>query len=104
MVPSRFHVPPKPLKLGGLSHSVCCVPSARSIFFSLPPAANAIERLSGDQKGKLLASSVPGSGRAVKEPSGRNQICLFPSTKETKTRLWPSGEIASWLKPATFSG
>ena len=47
--------------------------------------------------------SVPGSGRAVKEPSGRSQSWDLPSMTALNTRLRPSGEIAG-PKVAAFSG
>jgi len=47
IVPSGPHVPPRPLA----SASVCGDPPPMSIRFSLPPAKNPTERLSGDQNG-----------------------------------------------------
>src|SRR5262245_10655525 len=48
MIPSRFHVPPRPI---GASQSVWGGPPEASILFSLPPAKKPRKRLSGDQKG-----------------------------------------------------
>jgi len=62
-----------------------------------------MERLSGDQKGKLLVPSVLGSGRVVRESSGRSQSWFLPSTSALNARLRPSGEIVIWPKVA-FSG
>src|SRR5262245_38488435 len=82
-----LHVPSLPGRL----HTTCVGPPAAEIFLSFPSAKNAMFLLSGDQNG-LLASSVPGSGWAVEEPSGRVQSCVFPSTVAINTILLPSGE------------
>lgn len=55
IVPSSPHAPPRPF---GASHSVTPAPPATAIFFSLPPAKNAIHCPSGEKNG-LSASSVP---------------------------------------------
>src|SRR5438093_12564541 len=55
ITPSLFHAPPR-------------ITPGISIFFSLPPSANAIDRLSGDHNG-YSALSVPRTGRAVAESS-----------------------------------
>ena len=66
---SRFHVPPS--GPGAVSTSVFMEPSPISIRLSLASAKKAIDRLSGDQNGDI-ACSLPGSGRACEESSGRN--------------------------------
>ena len=68
-------------------------PLARSIRFNTPPAVNPTDRLSGDQNGNR-APSVPASGRASCESSGRSQS-RGGSCPAWKTTLRPSGEIAS---------
>src|SRR5437870_10097843 len=100
ITPSRFHVPPREKVT---LHKVCAGPPVTSIFFSLPPAKNPMKRLSGDQKGRV-ASSVPESGCALIESSGRIHKRVFPEASvATKARRSPSGEIAKEPKLA-FSG
>ncbi len=60
IVSSSAHVPPRPL---GASHSVTAAPPVTAIFFSLPPAKNAIHWPSGEKNG-LAAPSVPASAAA----------------------------------------
>ena len=79
MSPSRFQAPPRTET--GASQIVCGRPPAGSIFLSLPPASNAMNRLSGDQKGGVSAPSVPGRGRGSRESIARIQ----------RTRVRPSG-------------
>ena len=69
MTLSRLQAPPRPW---GASHNETGGPPATGIFFSFPPAKKAMNRLSGDQKGKL-AESVPGSGCAATAPIGLTQ-------------------------------
>src|SRR5260370_7641135 len=89
--PSRFQVAPRGT---AALHKVCAGPPVTSIFFSLPPAKNPMKRLSGDQKGRV-ASSVPESGCALIESSGRIHKRVFPDASvATKARQTPSGEIA----------
>src|SRR5258706_2940611 len=100
MVPSRFQVRSKPfLTPNCMSQRDCTVPSARSIFLSLPPVAKATDRLSGDQNGKPWTLSVPGITRAVNEFNGRSHSWGLPSVMAEMTRLRPSGEIAICPKP-----
>src|SRR5687768_9706524 len=91
MTPSALHVPP----LAGASHKSIGAPPAKSSRFSFPSAKNAMDRLSGDQKGSA-APSVPGSAVAVKEFKGRNHssdlISSGSAARYTSKR--PSGEIA----------
>ena len=62
--------------------------------FTLPPTKNAIDRPSGDQNGKSPLS-VPASGRAVIESSGRSQSDgAWPPTVRRNTIALPSGETA----------
>ena len=75
MTPLRLQLPPRPR---GASASVSTGPPPASIFFSLPPAKNATDRLSGDQKGNV-APSVPASGWAVNPSSERIHKDWFPS-------------------------
>src|SRR5438128_3549048 len=49
MTPSRLHVPPRPERI---SQRLWGGPPEASIFFNFPSAKKAINRLSGDQKGK----------------------------------------------------
>jgi hypothetical protein len=67
---SRLQLPPPPF---GASHSTIGGPPAISTFFSLPPAKNPMNRLSGDQNGKD-PPSVPGIGLAARVATGRSQI------------------------------
>ena len=60
---SRLRDSSEPSAPFGASQIVCGGPPAMSTFFSLPPAKNARNRLSGDQNGRSTPS-VPGSGRA----------------------------------------
>ena len=91
--PFLLQVPPRPAPA---SQRVNAGPPARSIFFSLPSAKNAMERLSGDQKGST-APSVPVSARAESESRSRTQSWSLPSSVATKARRRPSGEIAGRL-------
>src|SRR5437870_7898061 len=100
ITPSRFHVPPREKVT---LHKVCAGPPVTSIFFTLPAAKNPMKRLSGDQKGRV-ASSVPESGCALIESSGRIHKRVFPEASvAAKARRSPSGEIAKEPKLA-FSG
>src|SRR5258708_30935562 len=76
MSPSLFHVPPRPSEA---SQMVNGGPPEDSIFLSLPPAKNAMKRLSGDQKG-YVAPSVPAKGCACEESRGRIHMTDFPSS------------------------
>jgi hypothetical protein len=67
MTPLALHVPPR---AWGASHTITGGPPAMSTRFSLPSTKNAIERLSGDQKGNV-AFSVPGRACSVSSPIER---------------------------------
>jgi hypothetical protein len=64
----------------------------RRSFVSVPSAKNAIQRLSGDQKGEK-APSVPGNARADSASAGRTQISGRPSQTATKARVRPLGDM-----------
>src|SRR4030095_10674441 len=68
IVPPSLHAPPRPF---AASQSVAAAPPVTEIFFSLPPAKNAIHRPSGEKNG-LSASSVPDSAVA------RRWVCRRP--------------------------
>src|SRR4029077_16146330 len=92
MIPSRFQAPPRPV---GASERVNGGPPEASIFLSLPPAKNPMNRLSGDQKGKP-APSVPARGCACNESRGRTHKSDFPSgLVATYANRPPSGESAN---------
>jgi hypothetical protein len=77
----------------GASVMVCGGPPRKSIFRSFPPWKNAIERLSGDQKG-VAVRDVGASGSADVESSERTQSRSLPSgAAATKASRSPSGEI-----------
>src|SRR5262249_13895923 len=81
-------------------------PPAASILLSFPSAKNPIELPPGDQK-RPVTPSVPASGAALEEDSGRSQIELFPPAAcATKPTRRPSGETARWSKESkeAFSG
>src|SRR3954467_4425409 len=71
IVPSLLHVPYS--EITGTSHTVTAAPLGRSIRFNLPPAKNARDRPSGDQKTDR-APSVPGTTRASRLEIGRTQM------------------------------
>src|SRR5262245_43166838 len=77
ITPSLFHEPP--IVTPGKSQMGCGGPPEISIFFSLPALSNAMKRLSGDQKGGVVAPSVPRRGRASRESIPRTQRRLTPS-------------------------
>src|SRR5262245_22371275 len=91
MVPSRFQAPPDPATALA---STCGAPPTISTRFSLLSAKNPTEALSGDQNG-YLAPSVPASGRAATESSGRTQSSDLPSFDAENTSRRPSGEMAN---------
>src|SRR5437016_4609872 len=90
IIPSRFQEPPN---TAALLHTICGAPPDNSIFLSFPSAEKQRERLSGDQKGQD-APSVPGSGEASSESSGRTHSRRFPSELATNARRRPSGDTA----------
>src|SRR5262245_12608615 len=88
--------PQEPGKLVFVSQSEMAGPPDASIFLSLPPAENAMKRLSGDQKGPA-APSVFASGWAERLASSRTHNTWRPfALFATKARRWPSGERASF--------
>ena len=58
MTPSELQLPSAPV---GASQIFCAGPPVTSIFFSFPSEKNQRNRLSGDQKGRVVPS-VPGNG------------------------------------------
>ncbi len=58
MTPSELQLPSAPV---GASQIFCAGPPVTSIFFNFPSAKNARNRLSGDQKGRVVPS-VPFRG------------------------------------------
>src|SRR5580698_4395298 len=89
MVPSGAHAPPRPK---GASAMIWADPPSISMVFNRPSPKNAMERLSGDQKGKV-AFSEPGMGCASSEFVGRSQSIVLLSTPEAaKAMAEPSGE------------
>src|SRR3972149_10268247 len=74
-------------------------PPVASIFFNLPPAKNAIERLSGDQNGDK-APCVPGIIDAERARRGRTQRFLLPRlSSATKASFRPPGDRGMWPPP-----
>src|SRR5215467_326886 len=71
-------------------------PPELSVFFSFPPAKNAMKRPSGDQNG-WRAPSVPGRGRAASESRLRTHIWVLSSTVATKASVRPSDDSAGRL-------
>jgi len=92
--PLRLHVAPTDRGLG--SDAITrTAPDMTSTAFRRRPAKNAIVRLSGDQNG-LVAPSVPSSGRATVDPSGRIQIEGDPlASMATNDKNSPFGDSAS---------
>src|SRR5262245_52871329 len=91
MTPARLQDPPVPRWEFASTRTE---PPSTSIRFNLLSAKNPIDRLSGDQNGNW-APSVPGSGRAAPESSGRNHIRDCRSVLATKATARPFGEIAT---------
>src|SRR5262249_2493983 len=98
IVPSRFHVPPRPLLLTP-PQIVVTVPDASSTRRSAVVVKNAIERPSGDQNG-MMPPSVPAIGRASSAPSGRSKRGSAPPSGLIAT-LRPSGETLAKTRPWT---
>src|SRR5262245_9153491 len=93
IVPSRFQDPPRTMP--GISHSVCGGPPLASTFLSVETTPNAMKRLSGDQKGRKLTPSVPGSARDSNESSDRtHSVCEPVALEEINASRLPSGERA----------
>src|ERR1700719_2243027 len=93
MTPSGLHAPPRPEIASAI---VSAGPPVTSIRLSLRSAKNATERLSGDQKGNI-AFSVPASGCATGDSSGRTHSWDLPPNRAPNTIRRPSGEIAGGL-------
>ena len=76
---SRFQDPPS--TGAGTSAIVVASPPALSIFFSVPPASNAMNLLSGDQNGGGAARPTSASGRtrSTNESMSRTQTRMLPS-------------------------
>jgi hypothetical protein len=101
ITPSRPHEPSAPV---GASQITCGGPPATAIFLSLPFDMNPRKRLSGDQNG-VRVSSVPGSGFAVSELSGRSQIMVrLSESTAANARMRPSGEMRGMLSGVTPEG
>ena len=94
MTPSRLQ---EPLIPGAASHNVTGGPPATSIFFSLPPAKNPSERLSGDQNGDA-PPSVPASPlrrERVERPHPDQRAARRISSHERHLpAVWRDGERA----------
>src|SRR5439155_2511661 len=90
ITPSALHDPPR----GLASASVCATPPSMAIRFSLLPATNATDRLSGDQKGEA-APSVARSGCHDDDSIERSHNCRWPSADAAATRRFPSGDNAN---------
>src|SRR5215472_9443927 len=94
MVPAGLH---EPLILAPVTPdaSVNAGPPARSTRLRLLSAKKPIERLSGDQNG-ATAFSVPATGWARVESSGRSQSWFWPpELTALNTSFRPSGESAN---------
>src|SRR2546427_9581794 len=93
IVPSLPHVPKA--EMAGTSHKGTADPPGRSIRFSLPPAKNASDRPSGDQKTDT-APSVPGTTRASRPETGRSQMRRGSggALEATNASCDPSGDSA----------
>src|SRR4051812_34848658 len=93
IVPSGAHVPPKTSVK--LSTTTWAPPPAAGIFLNCFGEKNAIQRLSGDQKGSI-AFSVPAKACGAGSASGRTQSSGLPrSTLAVKAIAEPSGESAN---------
>jgi hypothetical protein len=66
----------------------------RSTRCSVPPAKNAIDRPSGDQK-SAVACSVPATGWLSSRASGRSQTRVACPSSAIQASWEPSGESAS---------
>ena len=103
ITPSLFQEPPTASP--GSSQMVCAGPPATSIFLNFPRASYATNRLSGDQTGMPLASSVPLRGRASNVSKDRIQRRGTPSSPVArKASLRPSGETPKKSLKVTLSG
>ena len=91
MTPSGLHAPPRP---AGASANIVGNPPPISIRLSLPPAKKPRDLLFGDQNG-YRAPSVPASGCAVVESSGRSKRRSAPLSEPIITIRRPSGDMAN---------
>src|SRR5215203_3364230 len=97
IVPLLPHVPK--CSISGTSHSGTAGPPERSIRFSLPPAKNARDRPSGDQKTDD-APSVPGTTRASSSEIGRSHTRGgFGGAAATNASCDPSEDSARNVVP-----
>src|SRR3954469_16294121 len=86
---SPLHVPPRPFGASQITREPCAPGSVR---FNFPPAKNASERPSADQKGHP-APSVPGRSCESSASIGRSHRCEIPMESDpTNTIRFPSGE------------
>src|SRR5262252_6663370 len=94
MVPSSPQLAPP---LGPLFEAIACgAPPSTRIFFSLSCAKNPTHVPSGEKKG-LEAPSVPASGAAVNDESGRTYTRATPSWIATYATVRPSADSARLL-------
>src|SRR6266542_228733 len=90
--PFAHHSPPV---IRAASQSICELPPEISVFLSFPIEPNAIDRLSGDQKGSM-ALSVPGRSFVSCELRSLTYSMLFPSAEKAVNAIFcPSGEITA---------
>src|ERR1700751_3890144 len=91
ILPSLLQLPPP---AEGASQIVCTGPPVTWTIFNLPSAKKPMDLPSGDQKGSN-APSVPASGSADGEFSGRNHTRVLPCVSvRVSSRVFPSGEIS----------
>ncbi len=95
-LPSNRMTPPLPHEPSapeGTSQMVCGGAPVSPTFCSLPCAMKPMKRLSGDQKGRYCAPSVPGRTWALSASMGRTQIWGDPPfSAAEKATILPSGE------------
>src|SRR5262245_59398918 len=91
MTLSAFHVPPI---MSGVSQILLGRPPATPTLFSCPPAKNATDLLSGDQKSRP-APSVPATFVDASESIGRTKRPVDRVSRAEYAIDWPSGEIAT---------
>src|SRR5438128_4487666 len=91
IVPSAFHVPPRPL---GASQITSTEPPSTAIFFNFPSAKKPMNLPSADQNGNC-ALVVSGNGTASSESIERIQSCRPEGVSSDITICNPSGESAT---------